>query len=94
MWRKAFKLKFSVSGGLGIGGAAIVAGGEAGFDLVRSLAHENNLPDFFCVLWRCQRRRGCAMYLIPCDDRRGIFAKLTARVCIGKRKCGINARVV
>jgi hypothetical protein len=47
MWRKAFKLKFSVSGGLGIGGAAIVAGGEAGFDLVRSLAHENNLPDFF-----------------------------------------------
>jgi hypothetical protein len=76
-----------------MGGAAIVAGGEAGFDLVRSLAHENNLP-YFCVLWRCQRRRGCAVYLIPCDDRRGILAKLTARVFIWKRKCGINARVV
>lgn len=28
-------------------GAAIVGGGEAGFDLVRSLVHENNPPDFF-----------------------------------------------
>lgn len=25
----------------------MVAGGGAGFDLVRSLAHENNPPDFF-----------------------------------------------
>lgn len=45
-WRKAFKLKFSLGEGLGAGGAAIAAGGGAGFDLVRSLAHENNPPDF------------------------------------------------
>lgn len=49
MWRKAFKLKLSFGEGLGVGGAAIVAGGRAGFDLVRSLAHENNPPDFFTL---------------------------------------------
>jgi hypothetical protein len=48
-WRKAFKLKFSLGEGLGTGGAAIVAGGGAGFDLVRSLAHENNPLDFFVL---------------------------------------------